>query len=174
MRLRTFFLIALVWFFCCGRVASALADEHGSIAYSPSTGSSGWSYDLPTQAAADNDALAKCRKFANDCVVATWFHDACGALAVGNGNAYGADWGNNRAAAERKAVLQCSKNGQGCAVKRWVCSVGSSVAHAAVGHSVRNVPLRRRVLIKHGCPSNLDKVCTKLGSGKLINCRCVS
>ena len=174
MRVRTFFLIALVGFCNCGRIATALADQHGSIAYSPSTGSSGWSYNLPTQAAAENDALARCRKFASDCVVATQFHDACGALAVGNGNAYGADWGNDRVAAERKAMQQCAKNAQGCAVKRWNCSVRSSAADTPSGHAVRNANLPRRVLIRHGCPSNLDKACTKLGSGKLINCRCVS
>jgi hypothetical protein len=31
-----------------------------------------------------------------------------------------------------------------------------------------------RVFIPHGCPSNLDKVCTKTGNGQLINCHCVS
>jgi hypothetical protein len=30
------------------------------------------------------------------------------------------------------------------------------------------------VFIRHGCPDNLDKRCTKLRNGRLINCHCVS
>ena len=31
-----------------------------------------------------------------------------------------------------------------------------------------------RVLIRHGCPYNLDKVCYRNKNGRLVNCRCQS
>jgi hypothetical protein len=44
----------------------AAADNYGAIAYSPSTGAHGWSYDYGSRSAAENVALAGCRKHAGD------------------------------------------------------------------------------------------------------------
>jgi hypothetical protein len=70
-------------------------DNFGAIAYSPSSGAHGWSYDYPSRAVAEEVALTNCRQHAGDCVVPIWFRNACGALAVGS-SGYGSGWGTNR------------------------------------------------------------------------------
>jgi len=96
-------------------------DNFGAIAYSPSTGAHGWSYDYASRAAAEEVALANCRQLAGDCVVPVWFRNACGALAVGSGG-HGSGWGTSRRLAERFALRSCRKNTSGCWIKRWACT----------------------------------------------------
>ena len=153
---------------------AASADSYGSIAYSASKGSAGWAFDSPTQAAAEGKALKNCRQFATDCVIVTWFRNACGALAVGSGNGYGSSWADNREAAERLALKECTTHAQGCAIQRWACASEKTPAKSSATNTIRHSDGGHRVYIKHGCPSNLDRVCSKGNTGRLYNCRCVS
>ena len=96
----------------------ARADYYGAIAYSTGNGAVGYSYDYGSRYAAEARALNEC---GGGCFIATWFRNACGALAVGQ-NGWGADWGNSRAEAESKALNACYRYTGGCYVKRWVCT----------------------------------------------------
>ncbi|MCB1420400.1 MAG: DUF4189 domain-containing protein [Notoacmeibacter sp.] len=96
-------------------------DYYGAIAYSPNTHAMGWSYDYATRWEAENRAMAECRSRAGGCRIATWFRNACGAVAYGP-RGWGADWGNDRWQAERKATRRCSQHSHSCAPKRWVCT----------------------------------------------------
>jgi hypothetical protein len=114
----TLSLIGLVLSLGAGRAA---ADNYGAIAYSPSTGAHGWSFDYGSRVAAENAALANCRQHATDCSVPIWFRNACGALAVGP-NGYGSGWGTSRSIAERLALKICRQNSGGCTIRRWACT----------------------------------------------------
>ena len=98
-------------------------DMYGSIYYSQMTGAHGYSYDYQSQGAAQQRALNECLSAGGtDCVRATWFRNACGALAVGNNNGWGSHWGNNRNGAEKNALQTCRNNTRNCRVVRWVCT----------------------------------------------------
>ncbi|MEM8795309.1 MAG: DUF4189 domain-containing protein [Pseudomonadota bacterium] len=94
----------------------------GAIALSPSTGAIGWAFDHPSQVSAENQALRGCYNYAGDCRVGTWFRNACGAVAIGNGGGWGAAWGGSRRAAENAAINACNRNTNRCTVRRWVCT----------------------------------------------------
>lgn len=98
------------------------AAEWGTIAYSPSTGAVGWSYNAVNEVDAEMAALERCLKHAEDCTTAVNFHDACGALAVGVNGGWGANWGYDDADAQFKAIDACSAHDDGCKVVRWQCS----------------------------------------------------
>jgi len=102
----------------------ALADSYGAIAYSPSTGATGWSYAYNSRGDAETVARRNCDSSANDCRVAIWFRDACGAVAVGNRGGWGSGWGGDGREAQRKAINSCSQNTGGCRIIRWQCSGG--------------------------------------------------
>ena len=97
-------------------------DNYGSIAFSQTTGAHGYSYDYPSRGAAQNRAMQECRRYGGGCRIAAWFKNACGALAVGNGNGWGAEWGNTRGEAERLALQRCGSHTSNCWVRRWVCT----------------------------------------------------
>ena len=96
----------------------ARADYYGAIAYSTGSGAVGYSYDYGSRYAAEARALNEC---GGGCFIATWFRNACGALAVGP-RGWGAAWANSRSGAERAALGYCAQNTAGCYVKRWVCT----------------------------------------------------
>ena len=100
--------------------AAALADSFGAIAYSPDTGANGWSHDYPSRRGAERAAQDNCD--ADDCRIAIWFKNACGAVAVGSNGGWGSDWGGDRRRAQSKAIRACSRNDDGCSVVRWQCS----------------------------------------------------
>ena len=103
----------------CGAASAA---EWGAIAYSPSNGATGFSYNWPNEVDAELTALGNCDAHASDCTTAVTFHDACGALAVGDRGGWGADWGVDREAAEWGALARCEQYDYGCQVRRWQCS----------------------------------------------------
>lgn len=106
-------------------LSSSLAfagDKYGAIAISPSTKALGWSYNYNSNSYAKSVALAHCRKHASDCKIASWFRNACGAIAIGNSGGWGADWGRNIKQAKWKALKRCRGYDHGCKVKRWVCT----------------------------------------------------
>lgn len=98
------------------------ANHYGAIAFSQRTGAHGYAYDYGSRGAAQSRALQECARYGGGCVVAAWFRNACGALAVGNGNGWGAEWGHSRGEAERLALQRCQTNTSGCRVVRWVCT----------------------------------------------------
>lgn len=100
---------------------SASAAYYGAIAYSVTTKASAYSYDYRTRGAAEASALERCSKDAADCIVVTWFRNACGALAVGP-SSYGFAWGGGRRSAERAALNNCNASGANCEIKTWVCT----------------------------------------------------
>ncbi|MCM2472090.1 DUF4189 domain-containing protein [Rhizobium sp. CG5] len=100
---------------------NASAEGFGALAYSPATGSTGWSHSHDTRRIAERKALNACSQYADDCRVAIWFQNACGALAAGP-NGWGSGWGDDRARAEYEAMKVCSRNTRGCRTIRWQCS----------------------------------------------------
>ena len=101
---------------------SAEAREFGAIAFSSQSGAHGYSHNYSSRAAAEQRALSGCRSNGRGCRVVIYFHDACGALAVGHGNGSGYSWGASRREAERRALSNCSDYTSSCQVVRWVCS----------------------------------------------------
>ena len=95
-------------------------DRHGVIAFSQ--GADGghawgiaWSYD--SEAGAEARAIEECGgQGGGNCVQVGWFRNACGALAVGGGNGFGAGWGDTKAAAERDALSECEFRNASCRV----------------------------------------------------------
>ena len=84
---------------------------HGSITFSQEADGGyawgiAWSFDSPAGALAE--ATDQCREYGGTgCEEAGWFENACGALAIGDGNGYGTGWGDTLAEAERDALTQC-------------------------------------------------------------------
>jgi Domain of unknown function (DUF4189) len=119
---QAFWTVSLVCLALCLGAANASADDHyGAIAYSPSTGAQGWSYDYDVRVAAESAAMTICRQGAIDCIVPVWFRNACGALAVGT-RGYGSGWGTSRDGAENEALGSCRKHSEVCAIRRWACT----------------------------------------------------
>lgn len=101
---------------------SAAAASYGAIAFSPSTGVWGYSYNYGTRGAAEHRAMRECRARGSGCRSIVWFRDACGALAVGQGNAYGWGWNVSRTSAQNRAIRECRARTGGCRIRVDVCS----------------------------------------------------
>jgi serine/threonine-protein kinase len=101
--------------------AAAYADQYAAIAYSPSTGNIGYSYNCCSLAEARRLALDNCD--GEDADVVTWARNAYCALALGDdAGAYGTAWGRTRAEAESLALQWCSQNTTNGYIARWVYS----------------------------------------------------
>jgi len=100
--------------------------QFGAIAYSPSTGGRGYTYNYNARATAENDAVAYCRKDsgdAGDCRVAVWFYNACGALARASDGSWGAEIGYSRSIAQGLALATCTHyGGKDCRIISWACA----------------------------------------------------
>jgi len=99
---------------------AALADYFGAIAFSQDSGSVGYSYDYGSQYGAQQRALAECGN--QSCTVVVTFWNACGALAIGNGNGYGVGWAGSRQDAEQIALTNCFQYTDNCANNTWACT----------------------------------------------------
>lgn len=99
------------------------ADLYGAIAFSPTTAAHGYSFDYANRAAAERKAINECERHAGsgDCQAILWFHNACGALALGD-NAYGSGWGTDMLYAALYAMESCEEMTDNCKVIRWVCT----------------------------------------------------
>ncbi len=97
-------------------------NKFGAIAISPSSKAMGWSYNYNSKWKANQVALRKCRQYASDCRIATWFRNACGAVAVGANGGWGAHWGRSIKNAKWKAKKMCRRHDSYCQVRRWVCT----------------------------------------------------
>lgn len=112
-------IAALAWASPAGALAQGAL--HGAIAYSPDTGAHGYSYNYQTKTQAENEAMRNCNKYAGDCVIATTFSNACGAVAAGR-NGWGADWGQTGYVAQQNALAMCSNYTTRCEIVRWQCT----------------------------------------------------
>ena len=101
---------------------AAAVDYFGAIAFAQKTRSHGYSYDYTSQTAAEQAAMAECAKRSTDCSIATWFRNACGALAVGKDNAWGAHWGTDEEQAKGRALQKCYEVAIDCKVERSACT----------------------------------------------------
>jgi hypothetical protein len=110
---------------CLNRCTVA-RERHGAIAYSARTHVFGYSYDHGSVKAAGDVAVRQCRdqeRGADDCRVVVTFHNACGALALGDGGAYGSAWALSQREASAKALDECRPHGgASCTIRRQVCS----------------------------------------------------
>ena len=104
-----------------GTGGAAMADNYGAIAYSPSSGGYGYSYDHLSRRDAENRAMAECRARARGCRIAIWFRNSCGSVARGT-NGWGSAWAESAQAAERAAVRNCSRHTRGCRTLTRVCT----------------------------------------------------
>ena len=106
-----------------GTAGSSSKDTFAAIAFSTDTGANGYAYQYDTRTGAEARALKECRAFASDCTIATWFSNACGALAVGDGNGWGSSWDDNIVKAERDALASCRSYGNNnCEIDVSICS----------------------------------------------------
>ena len=100
-------------------------ERHGAIAYSASKEVYGYSHDYDSASAARDAAVRNCRgqRGADDCRVLVTFHNACGALALGDRGAYGSAWAISGREASAKALTECRPHGgASCKIQREVCS----------------------------------------------------
>ena len=63
---------------------AASAEYFGAIAYSPTSGVYGFSYDHGSRRDAEARAISECRMRGRGCKIAIWFKNACGSVAVGS------------------------------------------------------------------------------------------
>ncbi len=104
-----------------GSTAAANAwDYYAAIAYSPSTGNTGWSYGYLCQESAQAVALQRCN--AADAQIAVWVRNGYCALAQGNDPGYFYGWGSTQEQAELNAVTQCAAKMAGAHVVTWAFS----------------------------------------------------
>ena len=101
-------------------------DLHGSIAFSQhDDGGYAWgiAWSFGTSVGATAESIDQCHAYGGtECREVGWFRDACGALAIGDGNGYGAGWGDTTGAAERDALAQCRAENQNCRIEVARCS----------------------------------------------------
>jgi len=100
----------------------ALADSYGAIAYSPSTGTLGWSNANDNRGDAESVARRNCDSSADDCRIAIWFRNGCSAVAVGHRGGWGSGWGYDNREAQRQAIGSCGRQTGTCRVIRRQCS----------------------------------------------------
>jgi hypothetical protein len=102
--------------------SSAFANNYGAMAYDRQSGAVGWSYDHPSQKAANDRALRECLRYGSQCAVVVEFMNLCAAYATGPGTTAG--WGRDytRAAAEQRALKACQSRGAHCQIRVWACS----------------------------------------------------
>lgn len=95
----------------------------GAIALSENDGATGYSYDYERRFDAEKRALQECQAFAPNCVLAVWFENECGALALGDDNGWGASTGYSIIEAEKEAISTCrSYDNTNCQIEVSLCS----------------------------------------------------
>ena len=100
--------------------------QHGSIAFSQEfDGSYAWgiAWDYVNAVNATERSINECRRNGGtNCMEAGWFKNACGALAIGDDNGYGAGWGDTSTEAKRDALRQCRASNDNCRIEVARCS----------------------------------------------------
>jgi serine/threonine-protein kinase len=88
-----------------GIAANILIRSFGAIAYSPSTGRYGWSYQAIDRPTAERIAIDSCG--ASDAMVVVWGTKAFLALAIADAGAYGWGWDETPSGAQQRALAGC-------------------------------------------------------------------
>lgn len=100
----------------------AMAQGWGAIAFSPSTGATGYTWNNVNEVDAELRALEFCDRNASDCESAITFRNGCGAVAWGENGGWGSYRDTDEESARQGAMNQCSLNDDGCEIVRWQCS----------------------------------------------------
>ena len=120
-----------------GNAVFAQGDQYGSIVFEKlDVGGYAWGFawDAESRVKARSAARKACQDRAVagvSCQEVGWFRNACGALAIGDGNGYGAGWGNSTRNAEQHALSNCRKANRNCRLEVSQC-VGESPKVAQV------------------------------------------
>ena len=95
---------------------------YGAIAYSPDSGDRGYSRNYGSRGEAESKAMRECGK--NDCEIAAWFYNSCGALATDDDEeAWGGAQGADESKAQQNALARCTREGgKNCKVVATACS----------------------------------------------------
>ncbi len=99
----------------------ASAELFAAIAYSPATGMAGTAWNFDTQTLAETEAGFNCGSA--DCGTIVVFTQ-CGAIAVGDGNAYGFSSAGSLAAATEGAMSSCDGFTTSCEITAAFCNDG--------------------------------------------------
>ncbi len=109
---------------------AAQDDLHGSISFSQEPdGRYAWgmAWNYGNEVVAMQNASAECQRAGgSNCREAGWFKNACGALAIGNNNGYGAGWGDSIAEAENDALAYCRSLNSNCRIEASRCAQGAA------------------------------------------------
>ncbi|MEU8896649.1 DUF4189 domain-containing protein [Nocardia sp. NPDC048505] len=98
--------------------ATAKSDEWGAIAYSPSTGETGWGRNYSTKKRAERAAIETCKK--SDCEVLLNFVNKCGAVAEARNGTWSIGRGETKAAANAAAIA--AAKGRNPQIRESVCT----------------------------------------------------
>lgn len=103
---------------------SAQYSTYGSISYSPSNNSFGWSFSEYNRIAAARSSYAYCGFY--DCQEVVWVQSGCAAVAsASNGANMSWSYHTDRWYSQQAALSQCRAHaayGQPCELRAWVCS----------------------------------------------------
>ncbi|MEQ1762087.1 MAG: DUF4189 domain-containing protein [Pyrinomonadaceae bacterium] len=128
MKQRTHLLLAAIFLFGSMTAASdanaQTADRFGAIAYSPSTGRFGSSWNQPDQGTAEDRARKICNR--RDCQILLPLANSCGALAVARNGGYVWAGGNSLYNAKLSTSNRCTAEHGSCKLICSVCSGGDT------------------------------------------------
>jgi hypothetical protein len=115
----------------------------GAIAYSKPDKISGWAYEQPDQATAQNLATRYCvKQGGKQCQVVTTFSRTCASVAA-DGNIVGWATAGNKETAQQQSLAYCAKyGGKNCAVKAWSCSAPNT-GPSSTTQAPRSTPVPR-------------------------------
>ena len=101
--------------------SAAAQDVFAAIAFSPTTGQAGSSWNFDTEILAETEAFLQCGK--DDCYTAVIFND-CGAIAVGDG--YGMGYGHDVTSDKASALAlgSCTEFTTNCQITAAFCNEG--------------------------------------------------
>jgi len=103
---------------------NAPTPDYGAIAYGKTKKAYGTSFKWASRARAEQMALQKCGQYGNDCEIAVWFKNQCGAV-VTRSDSQIFYWGLGETEGEAKSVAmkECAKNnGHKCEVLIAQCA----------------------------------------------------
>ena len=117
------------------QAGSGAGELYGSITFSQEDeGGYAWgiAWRFGSSVSATDEALEQCRlEGGTECAEVGWFQNACGALAIGDENGYGAGWGRTKRQAERDALRRCRADNANCRLEVARCSRSEQAAGAA-------------------------------------------
>ena len=102
-------------------------DLYGSMAFAQ-TGDGGYAggiaWNAQSHAKARQSAIDECRWAGGGsaCREVGWFRNACGAIAIGDGDGYGTGWGDSSDEAERAAMNECRSQNNTCHIEITRCT----------------------------------------------------